>query len=97
MKPAPFAYARPASLDDALRMLSADAGDAMRGAGGTGAACEATPADMNSPWSRLIECHGVELFSSAGHSGARQHGVAEPSTKRLSPVAINRPTQKVYQ
>ncbi|HEV2628308.1 MAG TPA: FAD binding domain-containing protein [Pseudolabrys sp.] len=34
MKPAPFAYARPASLDDALRMLSADAGDAMPIAGG---------------------------------------------------------------
>ena len=34
MKPAPFAYARPASLDDALRMLSADAGDAMAIAGG---------------------------------------------------------------
>jgi carbon-monoxide dehydrogenase medium subunit len=34
MKPAPFAYARPASLDDALRMLSADGGDAMPIAGG---------------------------------------------------------------
>ena len=34
MKPAPFAYARPASLEDALHMLSADAGDAMPIAGG---------------------------------------------------------------
>ncbi len=34
MKPAPFAYARPANLGDALRMLSADAGDAMPIAGG---------------------------------------------------------------
>lgn len=34
MKAAPFAYSRPASLDDALRMLAADAGDAMPIAGG---------------------------------------------------------------
>jgi len=34
MKPAPFAYVRPASLDDALRLLSADGGDAMPIAGG---------------------------------------------------------------
>jgi len=34
MKPAPFAYARPADLDDALHMLSAEAGDAMPIAGG---------------------------------------------------------------
>lgn len=34
MKPAPFAYARPTNLGDALRMLSADAGDAMPIAGG---------------------------------------------------------------